>query len=170
MWTTIAALLLAGTSAGFESCHLEASHSGYWHITPWGGAWDLSIPPNGSGRLVVHDPNRDRVRSVQLSASQLRKLSAALSAADFMNLEDPELYLSVADECTRSIRVRCQDEVHDVKFGDTPHDTKREDPDRVRRFSRALHVWIAVRSLFDDEKAADTRRDDQRFLKEHPLP
>ena len=105
-----------------------------------------------------------------LSTSQLRELREALSAADFMNLEDPELGLVVPDECTRSIRVRCQDEVHEVIFGDTPPDIEREGPNRVRRFSRALHVWVAVRSLFDDDKAADTRPEDLRFLKKHPLP
>jgi hypothetical protein len=169
MWTTIAAFLFAATSSGFDSCLLEASQSGYGHIAPFGGAWEVSVSPDGRGRLVVHDPDGDRVLSITVSKPRLEKLRAALSAADFMTLDDPALE-RVPDEDQRTVRVRCGEEVHDVRFGDTPSDGARETMDRVKRFSRALHVWVAVRSLFDDEKAVDTRPQDRRFLKEHPLP
>jgi hypothetical protein len=166
MWVLLVAfnLLPNAVPTDFRSCVVEASQDGYDHLSPFGGAWSLKVDPRGEGRLVVRDARAEGVTAVR-ALDDRRQLDAALADADFMHLVAAPYVSLVEHADDRVITVRCGDELHTVTLGETPDDSAASaDPREVEHFSRALRVWIAVRSVFVDAGAADTREGDRAFL------
>ncbi len=133
-----------------------------------GQAWEMTI--GQGGKLWFKRPRGgEQLFSIRaLSPKALSDLGAALAGERFCDL-DEQYGTAIMDGPERQMSARCGDTIRTVTlFTFDPRETRTEAGRSEIR--RALRVWIAIRSLFDDPEALDSRPEDRALLERALAP
>jgi hypothetical protein len=127
-----------------------------WHAVDYPAfvGWDLTVDAKG----ILEVKHWPATRVVLLSPRQLAELIEAVERERFLELE-PSYGTFRSNEPFRELDVWLHGKYKRVMIGgDLAAETRRDE------LRRALRVWAAVRGLFTDEAAIDTREEDKALL------
>jgi hypothetical protein len=133
-----------------------------------GQAWEMTI--GQGGKLWLKRPRGgEQLFAIRaLSSKALSDIAAVLAAQRFCDL-DEQYGTAVMDGPERQMSARCGDAIKTVTLFtfDPKKPLTRAESAEIRR---ALSVWIAIRNLFDDPEALDSRAEDRALLEREPAP
>jgi hypothetical protein len=158
--TPVPAPFLPGAARGLE---VSASHTRFGLE---GQAWEMTL--GQGGKLWLKRPRYgEQLFSIRpLSPKILDDFQAVLAGQRFCDL-DEQYGSAVMDGPERQMSARCGERTKTVTL--FTFDPKQPLTGAERsEIRRALRVWIAIRSLFDDPEALDSRPEDRSLL-EHAL-
>ena len=131
-----------------------------------GEAWEMTV--GQGGKLWLKRPRGgEQLYSIRvLRPKVLEDLRAVLGVERFCEL-DEQYGTAVMDGPERQMSARCGDRIKTVTLFtfDRKQELTEAEHSEIRR---ALRVWIAIRSLFEDPEALDSRPEDRALL-EHAL-
>jgi len=120
------------------------------------GGWTLVLETSGKGRV---ETDAGTTYALQLSGAECAKLAAEISEAQFFTLKD-SYGVPAVDSPVRELEISLGAKRHSLGlFPGLEVGANRA------AVSRALRVWIAVRSLFNAPDAVDSRDEDRAFLR-----
>ena len=154
--TPVPASFLPGARSGLE---VLASHTRFGLE---GQAWEMTL--GQGGKLWLKRPRfGEQLFSIRpLSPKVLGEFQAVLAEQRFCDL-DEQYGTAVMDGPERQMSARCGDRIKTVTL--FTFDSKQTLTEVERsEIRRALRVWIAIRSLFDDPEALDSRPEDRSLL------
>lgn len=140
---------------------MSASHSRFGLE---GQAWELTI--GSDGKLWLKRPRYgEQLYSIRpLGPKVLSDFQAVLREQRFCDL-DEQYGTVVMDGPERQMSVRCGNTIKTVTLFtfDPKQPLTQSERSEIRR---ALRVWIAIRGLFEDSEALDSRAEDTSLLEQ----